>query len=40
MQDEARIGEIIRAIRAPEEVYRRRVEEKGWRERQPRLRFS
>jgi hypothetical protein len=26
--------------RAPEEVYRRRVEEKGWRERWPLLRFS
>jgi hypothetical protein len=26
--------------RAPEEVYRRRVEEKGFRERWPRLRFS
>ena len=26
--------------RAPEELYRRRVEEKGWRERWPRLRFS
>jgi hypothetical protein len=40
------LGDLLGGIcrhnpaRAPEDVYRRRVEEKRWRERWPRLRFS